>query len=139
MSLVLTHPSLYAEEQLGARQVTAVKPCRVRSTSPQRRIMNTSSYLNQMQASIDRVDFLRELIEVRKIVIRKEIERQHAENLRVHPRQRARAQGQTLDYRIKEALSKDLVFEGYIEDQDLNIRLATMYATAHLAMRKPGR
>jgi hypothetical protein len=101
--------------------------------------MNTITYLQQMQLAIDLVESLRELIEVRKIGIRKEIERQHAENLRVHPRQRARAQGQTLEYRIKEALSQDLVFEGYIGDRDLNIRLATMYATAHLAMRNPGR
>jgi hypothetical protein len=56
MSLALTHPSLYAENQLGARQVTAAKPCRVRSTSPQRRIMNTITYLQQMQIAIVNVE-----------------------------------------------------------------------------------
>jgi hypothetical protein len=59
-----------------------------------------------------------------------------AENLRVHKEQRTRAQGQTLGYRIKDALSQDLPFQSDIEDRDLNIRLATMYATAHLAMRR---
>ena len=94
--------------------------------------MNTSSYLEQMRAAISNVEKFAFMIVERKKAIRREVERQHSENLRVHPQQARRAQGQSLEYRIKEALLQDIVFVSYVEDRDLNIQLATMYGTAAL-------